>query len=142
MARILAIDYGKKRCGLAITDPLQIIASPLKTMPTKDLLNFLVDYLREEAVEACVIGWPLHLDGSVSETCHQIDILIKKIKLKLPELPIHKEDERFTSKMAFESMLASGIKKKQRMDKAKTDLLSATLILQSFMSRMANNKGG
>jgi len=133
MARILAIDYGMKRTGIAVTDELQIIASGLTTVNTKDLLIFLNDYINNEAVELFIIGKPKQLDNTVSETESLIETFITKLKIKFPDIPILRIDERFTSKMAFQTMIDSGLKKKQRRNKALIDEVSATLILQSYL---------
>jgi len=133
MARILAIDYGMKRTGIAVTDELQIIASGLTTVNTKDLLVFLNDYIDKETVELFIIGEPKQLDNTVSETESLIEPFITKLKIKFPDIPVLRIDERFTSKMAFQTMIDSGLKKNQRRNKALVDEVSATLILQSYL---------
>ena len=133
MARILAIDYGLKRTGIAVTDELQIIASGLTTVSTKDLIPFLQDYIKKEEVELFLIGEPKKLDNSPSESEALIIPFIKKLEKEFPKIPIKRVDERFTSKMAFQTMIDSGLKKKQRKNKALIDEISATLILQSYL---------
>ena len=135
MGRILALDFGKKRTGVAVTDPLQIIASGLATVETKQLLVFLKDYISKEEVDIFVVGLPKQMNNQPSESEHRIQPFIKKLKNSFPNIPIKIEDERFTSKLAFQSMIDSGMKKKQRQNKATIDEISATLILQSFLNR-------
>ena len=133
MARILAIDYGKKRTGIAVTDELQIIASGLTTVPTDELLEFLESYLAKEKVELFLVGEPKQMDSSASESEILIKPFIEKLKNKFPTINIVRVDERFTSKMAFQTMIDSGLKKKQRQNKALIDEISATIILQSYL---------
>lgn len=134
MARLLAIDYGTKRTGIAITDELQIIASGLKTVETKDLLSFLKKYTSDENVELFIIGEPKQMNNEVSESEAAILPFIDKLSKSIPEIPIVRVDERFTSKMAFQTMIDSGLTKNQRRNKALVDEISATIILQSYMS--------
>ena len=133
MARILAIDYGLKRTGIAITDELQIIASGLTTVNTKDLLDFLKDYTSKEDVELFLVGEPKQMNNVASESEALILPFITKLEKLFPEIPIKRVDERFTSKMAFQTMIDSGLKKNQRKNKALVDEISATLILQSYL---------
>lgn len=133
MARILAIDFGTKRSGIAVTDELQIIASGLTTVNTKDLLDFLKNYLEKESVELFLVGEPKQMDNSASESEIHILPFIDKLRKMFPEIPIKRVDERFTSKMAFQTMIDSGLKKNKRKDKALIDEISATLILQSYL---------
>ncbi len=133
MARILALDFGTKRTGIAVTDELQIIASGLTTVNTKELLSFLKDYLSKEQVELFLIGEPKQMDNTESESEKYIKPFIEKLQKEFPEIPIKREDERFTSKMAVQTMIDSGLKKKQRQNKALVDEISATLILQSYL---------
>ena len=135
MARILAIDYGKKRTGIAVTDELQLIASGLTTVSTNKLFDFLQEYLSNEQVELFLVGEPKQMDNSVSESEALIIPFIKKLKELFSEIPIQRIDERFTSKMAFQTMIDSGLKKKQRQNKALIDEISATIILQSYLTR-------
>lgn len=137
MSRILAVDFGTKRSGIAITDPLQIIASGLCTVSTDELLPFLVDYTQKEGVSTIVFGAPKQMDNTDSESEVFIQLFIEKLKEKLPHMPIARQDERFTSKMAVASMIASGVKKKKRQDKALIDEISATLILQDYLKSNA-----
>lgn len=133
MGRILAIDYGTKRTGIAITDELQIIASGLTTVATKDLLTFLTDYISREQVELFVIGEPKQMNNEASESEEYIEEFLKTLTLKIPNIPIKRVDERFTSKMAFQTMIDSGLKKNQRKNKTLVDEISATIILQSYL---------
>lgn len=136
MARLLAIDYGTKRTGIAITDELQMIASGLTTVDTKDLLLFLKDYTSKEHVELFVIGEPKQMNNEVSESEAAILPFIEKLTKAIPKIPITRVDERFTSKMAFQTMIDSGLNKKQRRNKALVDEISATIILQSYMASL------
>ncbi len=133
MGRILAIDYGVKRSGIAITDELQIIASGLTTIATKDLLPFLKTYILKEQVELFIIGEPKQMNYEVSESEVFIKGFIDKLTKAIPNIPIKRVDERFTSKMAFQTMIDSGLSKNQRKNKALVDEISATLILQSYL---------
>ncbi len=135
MARLLAIDYGTRRTGIAVTDELQLIASALTTVPTEELLQFLSNYLAEEEVEEVVVGEPRQKDGSHSEVEADIQKFLEKFKENFPEMKVVRADERFTSKLAFQSMIDSGMKKKQRRDKGMIDQISATLILQDYLNR-------
>ncbi len=136
MARILALDYGKVRTGIAVTDELQLIAPGLTTVETKELIPFLDDYLKKESVERIVVGLPKQMDNTASESEESIQEFLKKLEAKFPSMPLERQDERFTSKMAFQSMLDSGMKKKKRRDKALVDEISATLILQAYLNRI------
>jgi putative Holliday junction resolvase len=133
MARILAIDYGKKRTGIAVTDNLQIIASGLTTVPTKELYTFLKEYTNNEKVELFLVGEPKQMNNSASESEALIIPFIDDLIKMFPSIPIKRIDERFTSKMAFQTMIDSGLKKKQRQNKALVDEISATIILQSYL---------
>jgi len=133
MAQLLALDYGTKRTGIAVTDDLQIIASGLTTVATENLLDFLEKYVTKEDVELFLIGEPKQMDNSPSESEKHIGPFIEKLKLKFSNIPIIRVDERFTSKMAFQTMIDSGLKKKQRQNKALVDEISATIILQSYL---------
>ncbi|MDD7885006.1 Holliday junction resolvase RuvX [Flavivirga sp. 57AJ16] len=133
MARILAIDYGTKRTGIAVTDALQIIASGLTTVNTKELIKFLKDYTNKEQVELFLVGAPKQMNNTVSESEVHILPFIDSLKKEFPNIPIKRVDERFTSKMAFQTMIDSGLKKNQRKNKALIDEISATLILQSYL---------
>jgi len=133
MARILAIDYGGKRCGIAITDESQIIASGLTTVNTHELLSWLKEYIAKEEVELFVVGEPKRLHGEASEVEKLIKPFLEKLNVAFPEIPVVRIDERFTSKMAFDTMIASGISKKKRRNKALVDQISATIILQDYL---------
>jgi len=135
LARVLALDFGKVRTGIAVTDELQLIASGLTTVDTKDLLKFLEDYTKKESVERFVVGLPKQMDNTASESEALIQDFLKQLSAKFPAMPVERQDERFTSKMAFQSMLDSGMKKKKRRDKALVDEISATLILQAYLNR-------
>lgn len=134
MGRILAIDYGTKRTGLAVTDEMQIIASGLTTVDTKELLAFLINYTDSENVEKFVVGLPRQMDNTTSESEVYIQKFLKQLAKTLPNIPVMRVDERFTSKMAFQTMIDSGLNKKQRQNKALIDEISATLILQSYLA--------
>lgn len=134
MGRILAIDYGTKRTGLAVTDEMQIIASGLTTVNTAELLVFLKDYVSSEKVEKFIVGLPKQMDNTASESEVYIQKFLVKLAKTIPEIPVERIDERFTSKMALRTMIDSGLKKKQRQNKALVDEISATLILQSYLS--------
>lgn len=133
MARILAVDYGTKRTGLAVTDPLQIIATGLDTVATTGLLDYLQDYLQREEVELIVVGEPMHLDGNPAQIMPEIVGFVRKLKKLFPDLQVVMQDERFSSEMAKEAIRRSGAKKKKRRDKALVDKMAATLILQEYL---------
>lgn len=129
----MGIDYGTKRVGIAVTDPLQIIATGLTTVATSEIFTFLKNYLQTEEVECMVIGEPKHLDGNPTSLSPKIDTFIKKLNKLFPELRVERQDERFTSKDAKQIILQSGAKKKKRQDKSLVDKISAVLILQDFL---------
>ena len=133
LSRILAIDFGEKRTGIAVTDELQIIASGLTTVPTEELLSFLENYFNEEAVELVIVGEPKRRNNENSAVESSILWFIKKFETKLSNIPLQRVDERFTSKMAFQTMIDGGLKRKQRKDKGLIDKISATIILQSYL---------
>ena len=133
LARILAIDYGLKRTGIAVTDELQIIASGLTTVNSDELLPFLKDYIAKENVELFIVGKPKQMDNTDSESEVLIVPFLEKLAKEIPAIPIERVDERFTSKMAFQTMIDGGLKKKQRRNKALVDEISATIILQSYL---------
>jgi putative Holliday junction resolvase len=133
MPRILAIDYGTKRTGLAVTDPLKIIATALTTVESKDLLKFLKEYTAKESVEAFVLGMPKTLSNEDSENAKYVKIFAENLKKEIPSIPLHYADERFTSSIAKQSMIDGGMKKKDRRIKSNVDKISATLILQTFL---------
>jgi putative Holliday junction resolvase len=134
MGRILAIDYGKKRTGIAVTDPLQIIATPLETVATHELLAFLKSYLQKETVDEIVIGMPKTLMNEDSEIAPLVRKFVEVLKKTFPDKPLHEADERFTSVMAQRALIEGGMKKKDRQVKGNVDKVSAAIILQSFMT--------
>jgi putative Holliday junction resolvase len=135
LARILSIDYGFKRTGLAVTDPLQIIASGLATVESKQLIPYLKDYFQKEPVELIIIGEPKNLDDSDTHATPLVEAFIKELQKNFPQIPVKKVDERFTSKMAKDAMLDMGLKKMQRRNKALVDEIAATILLQEYMGR-------
>jgi len=140
MPRLLAIDYGTKRCGIAVTDTLQLVANALTTVHSKDLEQFLATYLLTEAVSTIVIGMPRQLDGNPSVNAQHVVGFIRKIAAKYPQIPIVQIDERFTSSIAHQTLLTAGASKKQRADKALVDSVAAVIILQSYMEQQAFQK--
>lgn len=135
MPRILAIDYGQKRTGIAITDEMQIIASGLTTIPSETAIAFLKDYFSKEKVEKVLIGEPKQMNGEPSQSTEIIEKFVTQFKNVFPEMAIERVDERFTSKMAFQTMIDSGLKKQQRKNKALIDEISATIMLQDYLTR-------
>lgn len=134
MARIMAIDYGSKRVGLAVTDSLQIIASGLTTVHSKDLIAYLEDYLKKEQVECIVVGEPKTLQNEASDSARFIEPFVTHLTRKFPNIKIARYDERFTSTLAHQAMLMSGLKKKDRANKDTVDMVSATIILQDYLA--------
>ena len=134
MSRILCIDYGKKRTGIAVTDPLQIIATGLTTVDSPELIPFLKKYFQEEAVELIVIGEPKNLDDSDTHATPLVKEIVKKLEKEFPQIPIKKVDERFTSKMAKQAMFEMGMKKKDRRNKRTVDEIAAAIMLQEYMA--------
>ena len=133
MGRILAIDYGQKRVGIAVTDDLKIIANGLTTVPSAEIYDFLKTYLSKESVELFLVGEPKQMDNTPSESSRFVEPFVKKLAQTFPDIPIKRTDERFTSKMAFQSMVDMGLKKKDRQNKATIDKISATIMLQSYL---------
>lgn len=133
MSRILAIDYGRKRTGLAVSDTMQIIANGLTTLPTHELLDFITGYVQREPVERILIGLPKQMNNEASENMKYIEPFVRTLKKKLPEIPVEYVDERFTSVLAHRTMLEAGLKKKDRQNKALVDEISATIILQTYL---------
>jgi len=133
VARILSVDYGKKRTGIAVTDPLQLIAGGLATVPTATLFDFLADYISKESVERIVIGEPRQLNGEPSENLARVQQFVNRWRKAKPEIPIEFYDERFTSVLAHQTMLDAGLRKKARQNKALVDEISATIILQGYL---------
>ena len=133
MARILALDYGTKRTGIAVTDPLQIIASPLTGVRSHDLIDFLTDYFAQEEVETVVLGYPLNADGEATDNTQPVEAFANRFRKVFPDYPLVMQDESFSSREAMESMIQSGTRKKQRRNKLAIDQVSATIILQSYL---------
>lgn len=140
MGRILSIDYGNKRIGLAVTDENKIIATALDTVHPKDIINYLKNYFQKEKVEMIVVGLPKQMNNQNSESEKVILAFIKKLKTHFTNLPIIRYDERFTSKIAFQTMIDAGLKKKDRQNKSIVDKISATIILQSYLESLENKK--
>ena len=138
MARILSIDYGKKRTGLAVTDPLQIISNGLATVATSTLFDYLKDYVSREAVERIIIGEPKQMNGEESENLTRVQQFVARWKKNMPNIPIEYYDERFTSVLAHRAIIDSGISRKARQNKALVDEISATIILQSYLQMRSN----
>ena len=133
MGRLMGIDYGLKRVGLAVTDPLRIIASPLDTIRAHDIFQFLITYCQREVVDAFVVGWPTKLDRSDTHATQPVRTFVKHLRTKFPQQDVHLHDERFTSRMALDAMIAGGTTKKYRRQKENIDKVSATIILQSYL---------
>jgi putative Holliday junction resolvase len=140
MARILSIDYGRKRAGLAVTDPGQIIATRLTTIPTHTIWDYLSKYFQKEKVETVVVGYPLQMNNEASDSVRYINPFLKKFQVQFPEIKLEIFDERFTSKMAFQTMIDGGLKKQRRQDKALVDGISATIILQNYLELKRNKE--
>ena len=138
MGRILAIDYGQKRAGLAVTDELKMIANGLATVHVKDLMDFLREYLKKEDVECIVVGEPFDMQHRASDASRYIDPFVRHLGKQFPHITVKRMDERFTSRMALQTMIDAGLKKKARQNKALVDTISATIILQSFMEKESN----
>ena len=139
MGRILALDYGTKRVGIAVTDPLKIIANGLTTVLEKEIWEFLANYFSKENVECLVIGYPMQLSGKGSESLRVINPFIQKFVKLYPDIPLIQVDERFTSKMAYQAMIDGGMKKKDRQNKEIVDTISATIILQWYLETQKKN---
>ncbi|HOO66909.1 MAG: Holliday junction resolvase RuvX [Bacteroidales bacterium] len=138
MGRALAIDYGRKRCGVAVTDPMRIIASPLLTVPSAGLEEFLRDYIPRENVTDVVIGYPVTMNNMPSESIKYIDPFIARFRKVFPDIPLHLTDERFTSQIALQTMIDGGVSRSGRRDKAMADRISASLILQGWLKSIEN----
>lgn len=139
MARILGIDYGRRRTGIAVTDPLQIIANGLETVPTHTLMQYIKDYTAREQVERIVIGLPRQLNGEPSESMRYITPFVNRLKKEMPDMPVTMYDERFTSTIAHRAMIDGGMKKSDRRDKGRVDSIAATIILTDYLQSV---KGG
>ncbi len=133
MARILSIDFGKKRTGIAVSDPLQIIANGLTTVETAKIFDFLKDYLQKEKVSTIIVGLPKQMNNEVSENMKRVEPFVNRLRKLYPDIPVEYFDERFSSKMAHQAMIDGGLKKKDRQNKALVDEISATIILQGYM---------
>ena len=140
MGRIIAIDYGSKRCGLAATDPERIIASGVATVETPRLLDYLRNYCSKEAVDTFLIGEPRHMDNTPSDVARLIEPFIENLRNTFPDIEIARIDERFTSKLAFQAMIDGGLGMKRRRDKALIDTVSATIMLQDYMRQISNKR--
>jgi len=136
MGRIMAIDYGRKRTGIAVTDELRLIANGLTTVPSHEVLAFIKTYIQKETVDIIVVGEPKQMNNLPSESLQYINPFINRLKKEFPGIPVEMADERFTSKMAFQTMIDAGLKKKDRQNKELVDTISATIILQSYLSRL------
>ena len=134
----MGIDYGRKRTGVAVTDPLQIVAGNLTTVPTHELMQFIKDYVAQECVERIVIGQPTQLNGEPSESMKYITPFVKRLRKELPEMPIDLYDERFTSTIAHQAMIDGGMKKSDRRDKSRVDAIAATIILNDYLQSKYN----
>lgn len=139
MGRILAIDYGSKRCGIAVTDSLRLVAGGLTSVHSKDLVKFLEDYFKKETVDVLVVGEPKTLQNNKSESARFIDPFVTHLKKKFPDKQIDRFDERFTSSIAHQTMLQGGLKKKDRQDKETVDIISAIIILQDYMAYISRS---
>ncbi len=138
MGRVLGIDYGRKRAGIAVTDPLQIVANNLATVPTHTLMQFIKEYVGRETVDRIVVGQPSQLNGEPSESMKYITPFVSRLKKELPDIPIVMYDERFTSTIAHQAMIEGGLKKSDRRDKARVDAIAATIILNDFLKSRYN----
>ena len=140
MDRIIGIDFGSARTGLAVSDPLQIFASALDTLPSAKIIDYLKKYAEKENVVLFVVGYPMNMDNRPSEAAKDVDIFLKQLKKNFPGIPVETEDERFTSVLAHRAMIDGGMKLKDRRDKNSVDRISAAIILQSYMDRKSNMK--
>ena len=138
MGRILGIDYGRKRTGVAVTDPLQIIAGNVATVPTHTLMQFIKDYIARETVDRIVVGQPTQLNGEPSESMKYVTPFVNRLKKELPDMPIVMYDERFTSSIAHQAMIDGGMKKSDRRDKNRVDAIAATIILNDYLKSIYN----
>ncbi|MBQ1737230.1 MAG: Holliday junction resolvase RuvX [Muribaculaceae bacterium] len=138
MGRIMGIDYGRKRTGVAVTDPLQIIAGNLATVPTHTLMQYIKDYVARESVDRIVIGQPSQLNGEPSESMKYITPFVNRLRKELPDMPVVMYDERFTSTIAHQAMIDGGMKKSDRRDKSRVDAIAATIILNDYLQSRYN----
>ena len=139
MDRILGIDYGRKRVGVAVSDPLGIFASPLDMVPAAKIIDYIKKYAEKETVARFVVGYPMNMDNTPSEAAADVDVFLKNLAKNFPSIPVNLEDERFTSVLAHRAMIEGGMKAKDRRDKTSVDRISASIILQSYMDK--SNKG-
>ena len=139
MNRIIGIDYGLKRTGIAVTDPLGIFASPVETVPSAKIIEYLKNYTAKEQIGLFVVGYPMNMNNTPSEAARYVDTFLKQLKKNFPQIPIELEDERFTSVLAHRSMIDGGMKKIARRDKSVVDKISAGIILQSYLDRKSGN---
>ena len=135
MDRIIGIDYGRKRVGVAVSDPLRIFASALETVPSAKIIDYLKKYAENETVERIVVGYPMNLNGEPAEAAADVDVFLRLLGKHLPAIPVSLEDERFTSVLAHRAMIDGGVRKMDRRDKAAVDKVSAALILQTYLDR-------
>lgn len=135
MDRIIGIDYGRKRIGVAVSDPLGVFASPLDTVPSAKIIDYLKNYAEKESIVTFVVGMPLNMDGAPSQVASEARGLITRLKKAFPDVPVVEEDERFTSVLAHRAMIDSGMKASRRRDKAEVDKISASIILQTYLDR-------
>ena len=133
--RIIGIDYGKKRTGIAMSDPLRMFASPVETVQTAKIIDYLKKLSEQETIERFVVGYPMNMDNKPSEAAADVDVFLRQLAKNFPDIPVSLEDERFTSVLAHRSLIDGGVKKMARRDKAAVDKVSAALILQTFMDR-------
>ncbi|MBE6229124.1 MAG: Holliday junction resolvase RuvX [Bacteroidales bacterium] len=135
MDRIIGIDYGRKRVGVAVSDPLGIFASALETVPAAKIVEYLKNYTLKEKVGRFVVGYPMNLNNKPAEAAKDVDVFLKVLKKQFPDIPVTLEDERFTSQLAMKAMIAGGVKKSDRREKGSVDKVSAAIILQTFLDR-------
>ena len=140
MDRIVGIDYGRKRVGVAVSDPLRIFASALETVPSAKIIEYLKNYAEKETVERFVVGWPINMDGRPSEAASDVKQFLAQLAKHFPDIPVTLEDERFTSVLAHRAMIDGGVKKMDRRDKAAVDKVSAALILQTWLDRQTQGQ--
>ena len=138
MNRIVGIDYGRARVGVAVSDPLRIFASPVETVPSAKIIEYLKKYALSETVERFVVGWPLNLNGAPAQAAPDVEAFLKQLRKAFPDVPVSLEDERFTSVLAHRAMIDGGMKKSERRDKNSVDKISAAIILQSYLDRKSN----
>lgn len=138
MNRIVGIDYGKARVGVAVSDPLRIFASPVETVPSAKIIEYLKKYALSETVERFVVGWPLNMNGAPAQAAPDVEAFLKQLRKAFPDVPVTLEDERFTSVLAHRAMIDGGMKKSERRDKNSVDKISAAIILQSYLDRKSN----